>query len=189
MNRRFTLTLICPHKDMCLTSKCGISEPFNPNTQKQPYPKTNEYEAIWDTGATYCAITQKVVDELGLSVKRPIQTNTANGLRDTYAYLVNVFLPNNVMIPGRWATLSTIKGADILIGMDIIGMGDFAVSRVEDNIKFTFQLPPTHSTDYQQEYDLLQKYNKIHLEWLKHGNNMCPCGSGKQYEKCHSKKQ
>lgn len=89
------------------------------------------------------------------------------------------------MIPGRWATLSTIKDADILIGMDIISLGDFAVSRIGSNVKFTFQLPPTHATDYDEEHHLLIKYEKIHQQWMKSGNDRCPCGSGKKYKNCH----
>ena len=85
MKNRFTLTIVKPQKELSLTSSCKISQPFDPGTQKPPYPKANDYNAIWDTGATYCAITQKVVDELGLNIKRPVITNTANGERNTYA--------------------------------------------------------------------------------------------------------
>ncbi len=187
MKKRFTLTLVKPQRELSLTSSCQISEPFDPDRQKKPYPTPISYNAIWDTGATFCAITQRVVDELNLVVKRPVVTDTANGQRSTYAYLINVVLPNNVLIPGRWATLSTIQGADILIGMDIISRGDFAVSRIGENTKFTFQLPPTHALDFEAERLQLERYYKIYQERLKHGNKLCPCGSGKQWDKCHGK--
>lgn len=146
--KTFAITVKCHRQQLSLTSPCGLSEPFNPSTAAHPYPVPRQYHAIWDTGASYCAITQKVVDELGLTVRRPIHTETAKGGFDTYAYLVNVILPNNLIIPGRWATLSIINGADMLIGMDVISLGDFAVSSKGNEVKFTFQIPSTHDTDY-----------------------------------------
>ena len=147
----YTLTITCPQSELKLTSDCGLSIPSDPNAQPDYCPTIRNYKAIWDTGASHCAITQKVVDDLNLTIKRPVQTSTANGLRDTYAYLVNICLPNNVMIPVRWATLSTLNGADILIGMDIISMGDFSVLRINEDVKFTFQLPPTHTIETDAE--------------------------------------
>ena len=44
-----------------------------------------------------------------------------------------------------------------------------------------------HETDYVEEINLMKKYQKIHQAWSAHGNNRCPCGSGKNWDKCHGK--
>ena len=54
-----------------LTSPVKISENFNPATpsfdfSKPPNPDDDNFEAIWDTGATHSVITQKVVQRLDL---------------------------------------------------------------------------------------------------------------------------
>jgi hypothetical protein len=40
---------------------------------------------------------------------------------------------------------------EVLIGMDIMSLGDFAVSNLGGRTKFTFQMPSTHDTDYEME--------------------------------------
>ena len=37
---------------------------------------------------------------------------------------------------------------DILIGMDIISQGEFAITASQGNTKFSFQIPSTHDIDY-----------------------------------------
>jgi hypothetical protein len=60
--------------------------------------ESKEYTAIWDTGATNSAITQRVVDDLGLSVVLRGITHTAAGSKETTAHNVHLLLPNNVVI-------------------------------------------------------------------------------------------
>ncbi|MDD4759478.1 MAG: SEC-C metal-binding domain-containing protein [Bacteroidaceae bacterium] len=48
-------------------------------------------------------------------------------------------------------------------------------------------MPSNHNTDYVFEAQQMNKYQKIHAEWIKHGNNRCPCGSGKPWIQCHGK--
>lgn len=65
-------------------------------------------------------------------------------------------MPNNVSIKGVRGSVCTIGGdADILIGMDIIKFGDFAISNGEGQTLFSFAIPP-----FENKTDLLEKANK-----------------------------
>lgn len=102
-------------------------------------------KAIWDTGAYGSVISPKVAEELGLipvGVK-PIQT--ANGTYEAYAYVVDVMLPNRLVIRGVEVSESDLKVCDALVGMDIISMGDMKVTN-KPTTKFIFRIPAEGDT-------------------------------------------
>ena len=102
-------------------------------------------KAIWDTGAYGSVISPKVAQELGLvpvGVK-PIQT--ANGTYEAYAYVVDMMLPNKLVIRGVEVSESDLKVCDALIGMDIISMGDMKVTN-KPSTKFIFRIPAEGDT-------------------------------------------
>jgi hypothetical protein len=66
-------------------------------------------------------------------------------------FLVNIGLPNRVAIPELPVTLGELTGADVLIGMDIIGQGDFAVTHPNGNTKFSFRMPSLADIDFVNE--------------------------------------
>ncbi|MCH7956663.1 MAG: hypothetical protein IIB63_03820, partial [Proteobacteria bacterium] len=64
-------------------------------------------------------------------------------------YLVNIGLPNSVLFYGVRVTKGTLSsGANLLIGMNIITKGDFAVSNFNGVTKFTFRVPSTGHIDF-----------------------------------------
>ncbi len=77
-----------------------------------------------------------------------IQTPSGEDVRPLY--LVDVILRNNVRITDLRVIGTEIgkQGIDLLIGMDIIGMGDFAVSNHEGKTVFTYRIPSQATTDY-----------------------------------------
>lgn len=103
-----------------LKSEVHISSPFEPsNPPKEGDLK--QFLAIWDTGATNSVITQKVVEECGLSPISMVKVHTAGGEALSNVYLVSIGLPNKVIIPQIRVSEGTISGdAEVLIGMDII---------------------------------------------------------------------
>ena len=115
------------------------------------------YNAIWDTGATNTVITPKVLKELSLTI---VDIATIVGVnsepKHAQVALFNLLLPNNVSIKGVRGSVCTIGGdADILIGMDIIKFGDFAISNSGGQTLFSFAIPP-----FENKTDLLEKANK-----------------------------
>jgi len=61
-------------------------------------------KAIWDTGASGCAITKKVAQHLGLIPTGKAHVNTANGIAIQNTYTIDIGLPNKVIIQGIIAT-------------------------------------------------------------------------------------
>lgn len=84
--------------------------------------------ALWDTGAYSSVINQKVVDALGLI---PVDRNRACGVNGWYespVYVIDLQLPNNIKITGLPVSLGGMVAADILIGMDVISLGDLKLT-------------------------------------------------------------
>ena len=69
---------------------------------------------------------------------------------DRNVYLVNIGLPNGVMIPNIPAVWGEMAGLDVLIGMDIITLGDFAVTNQNNVTTFSFRIPSLHTIDYSK---------------------------------------
>lgn len=134
-----------------LKTPCGISEAFNPQTNSSQPPIT-EYECIWDTGATSTVITSKVAKDLGLKPISLATSHHAGGSSQVPVYLVNVYLPNNVRCIGIKVIEAVLSGnTEVLIGMDIISMGDFSFTNVNGKSCFSFRTPSIKEIDYVEE--------------------------------------
>lgn len=128
-----------------------ISKAFDPSPDrvKSEEFQTKQYKAIWDTGATGTVITQKVVDECDLKAIGVTEVFTAKGKSKANLYLVNVWLPNKVIIYNVKVALGQVIGnAEVLIGMNIISRGDFAVTNKGGKTVFSFRLPSVECIDF-----------------------------------------
>ena len=105
------------------------------------------FRGIWDTGANCSAITQKVVDALSLEPVNFVVVGHAHGFADTGEYLVNFSLPNMIGISQLRVIRGMFDDCDILIGMDIINRGDFAVSNYNGKTTFSFRIPSVADVD------------------------------------------
>ena len=133
-----------------LNSKIGVTGPFLPNSGK-PEPRIVKFDAIWDTGASGSVITNNVVLALKLKpIDRQI-VQTANGKREANVYLVNLHLPNRVGVSLVRVTDGDMHGTDVLIGMDIINLGDFAVTNYKGRTCMSSQCPSTRRIDFVKE--------------------------------------
>lgn len=134
-----------------LKTAIGISEAFDPERAVEggELPTFQEFRGVWDTGATGSVVTNKVVTQLGLkSIDRTVN-HTVGGTKATDVYLANVRLPNQVVIPVLRVVEGEIFEADVLIGMDVIGLGDFAVTNKSNDTWMTFCLPATRRLDFR----------------------------------------
>lgn len=114
-------------------------------------PTLVTFDAIWDTGATNSAITQKVIDDCGLVATGIAQVGGVHGVKQAETYLVNIALPGKVVFTGVRVTKGRFVGGDILIGMDIINRGDFAVTNHDGTTKFSFRVPSQGHIDFIPE--------------------------------------
>ncbi|MCL4553079.1 MAG: retroviral-like aspartic protease family protein [Candidatus Marsarchaeota archaeon] len=130
-----------------LTTDCGVSAAFHPLTGGNA-PPVCPFTAIWDTGATNSAITQAAIDGCGLVATGMAQVHGVHGMQQVETYLVNIHLPNKVAVSGVRVTKGQLPGADVLIGMDVISMGDFAVTNLGGITQFSFRIPSQVHVDF-----------------------------------------
>ncbi len=109
-------------------------------------------KAQWDTGATGTCISKGIVAQLGLKPTGMINVQTPSGTGTMNKYMVNLILNNEVAITNLVVMDSEIgnQGIDVLIGMDIISMGDFAVSNFDGKTQFTFRVPSQEHVEYHR---------------------------------------
>jgi predicted aspartyl protease len=146
--------------------------------------------AIWDTGASGSAIAKSITDKLGLVPIGKTIVHTANGQAEQYTYMVDVGLPNGVKVNGLIVNeVPALSGnAEVLIGMDIITLGDFSITNFQGNTCMSFRVPSMHEIDYAQNPDLVVAYEEKSLSSIRMSKNgPCNCGSGKKYKNCHGK--
>ena len=138
--------------------------------------------AVWDTGATNTVITARVAQDCGLKPTGMAQVYHAGGKTITHTYLVNILLPNGVEVGQLRVTQGAVGGqADILIGMDIIGQGDFAVTNKDHKTVFSFRIPSVERIDFVKNP---YKEDPVKRSPTVGRNDPCPCGSGKKYTQC-----
>lgn len=85
------------------------------------------------------------------------------------------------------AKMVLLGDCDVIIGMDILGMGDFAVTHQNGNTTFSFCLPSRREIDYATEINNLSKMAPVISSYIAGRNDPCPCKSGKKYKKCHGR--
>jgi len=110
------------------------------------------FSAIWDTGATNTVITENVAKQCGLAPTGMTLVQTAHGSKQANTYLVSVYLPATVHFRSVKVTEGELGGADLLIGMDIIGVGDFAVSSLGGQTVFTYRYPSSTRFDFVADH-------------------------------------
>lgn len=144
-------------------------------------------KGIWDTGATCSCITKSLADELGLSVIQKTQVAGVHGTKEVNVYFVNITLNNQNIIINALVTevaeLSADHKTGLLIGMNIITMGDFCISNNGVTV-MTFRTPSIETIDYVDEINKNNRIVKIFQSQSKHGIEKCPCGSGKLFKNC-----
>ena len=89
-----------------------------------------------------------MVDACGLVATGIAQVGGVHGIEQAETYLVNIALPAMVLVPVIRVIKGDLSGGDILIGMDIINRGDFAVTNYGGTTKFSFRVPSQGHIDF-----------------------------------------
>jgi len=113
--------------------------------------------AIWDTGASQTVITHRLMSQLHLI---PIETKLVHGVNSKQlvdVVAISIKLPNGYLIPDIRVFVCDIPSPiDILIGMDIIHLGDLHISNTGGHTLFSFVIPPL-----PEQYDLTQQADAL----------------------------
>ena len=117
----------------------------------------HEFKAIWDTGATNSAITQDVVDQCGLKPigkARVMHAGIGDDPDETDLYIVDLKLPNRVLVRNVAVSRGGFTGGNVLIGIDIINRGDFEslMRMAELSSRFSFRRRPTATLSKRNRY-------------------------------------
>lgn len=167
-----------------------ISEFISPVEIIASYGHDNEVEvireasilwhALWDTGATTSLIAPHIVEKCNLKPIGVLEVAVAGGIHRVSSYFVDIRLPNNVTIANM--TLGCMElpsNIDVLIGMDIITLGDFAITNAGGRTVISFRIPSLVHVDFgRQDSPVVAPALFIEMD------QPCPCGSGQSFREC-----
>lgn len=174
------LTLKASGRTDRIISDLEVCPAFDPQKPPTPLPPRIKTKALWDTGASRSVLTTDLVKALKLSAVGTSQVHHGDGSSTRNIYLVNFYLPNGVGMLGVLASEFPASHSHFaaLIGMDVIGLGDFSITNVGGQTWMSFRTPSHAAVDYVVEAD------RIAFAGISR-NAPCPCNSGKKFKMCH----
>jgi hypothetical protein len=109
----------------------------------------------------FCHYTQNI-KALNLTPFNRVRVYGVNNISIADVVKISVGLPNEVLVDEINVTVCDLTpGIDMLIGMDIIVSGDFAISNAGGQSLFTFAIPPfENKTDLYEKSLAANKKNK-----------------------------
>jgi hypothetical protein len=145
-------------------------------------------KGIWDTGATDSVITESTARLLGLRALKRVMVQGVHGNKEVNVYYINITLNNKNITLNTQVTecdeLSPDNSVGMLIGMNVITMGDFVISNYQGDTVMTFRVPSLQKIDFVSGMKTGQQLIKTNVPGR---NDPCPCGSGKKYKQCCGK--
>ena len=109
-------------------------------------------KGLWDTGATSSAITKSMASSLGLCLLGKKNVRGVHGTKEVNVYYVNITLNNkNITLNAKVTEcdeLSSDNSVGLLIGMNVITMGDFVITNFKDNTTMSFRVPSLQKIDF-----------------------------------------
>jgi hypothetical protein len=107
-------------------------------------PKSSIEKALWDTGATISAITPKLVKELNFIPAGTMAISGITGSLDVEFVLTTIQLPAGILRKNiKMAVCDFSQDINIILGMDIITLGDFELLHGSNKTIFSFSSPPS----------------------------------------------
>lgn len=146
-------------------------------------PRLVKTTALWDTGATVSCITSELAHSLKLIPTGKVKSSHAKGACDSLVYHIDIVLPNRIRVPcvNALEVESVAGNFGIILGMNVITLGDFSITNVGKKTLFSFRVPSLKTIDYVEEIRVLNEKKMKHVG----RNDPCPCGSGKKFKHCH----
>jgi len=121
-------------------------------------------KGIWDTGATGSSITKSTASLLGLCSIGRRKVRGVHGINEVNVYYVRITLNNkNITIKARVTEcneLSADNTVGMLIGMNVITMGDFAITNYKGDTIMSFRVPSLQKIDFVSGLKTVQQIVK-----------------------------
>lgn len=154
--------LTVPYNRISDVIACSVNISFPKSLLSQgEAERKDDCIAIWDTGAMASAVTELEAIKLGLIQTGIKEISGLGGTLTKKTYLVDIRLPNDILLENHPVTEidnpvdrdgKKLESFGMLIGMDIISMGDFAVTNFEGKTVMSFRAPSMHKICYVSEY-------------------------------------
>ena len=95
---------------------------------------------MWDTGSQYTFLSSRIVEALQLKPVGKAGISGISGNSDADVYNVHVVLPSGDAVINVEALGCGYSDYDVIIGMDIIMLGEFHFDRMDDHSVFSFNI-------------------------------------------------
>lgn len=119
-----------------------ITEVYLYPSSNTSYFKPLKLKALWDTGATSSFISDRIAESLQLKTDGYMKVSTVGGIINSKTHIVNIILPNDIKVPNISVTQAFLDDCDMMIGMDIITLGNFSINNHGGKTTFSFTYPP-----------------------------------------------
>jgi len=105
--------------------------------------------SLWDTGASVSLISARVAKVLGLeSIGKSGVSGYNEGVDVKDTFLIHVGLPTGDIVTNIMAMEFDSDEYDVVIGMDVICKGDFAITNKDGCTTFSFRIPSEMEIDF-----------------------------------------
>jgi len=110
-------------------------------------------KAMVDTGATMSGISSRMAARMGLKSYEEQEFIHPKGVGKSPVYIFDVIFPKDKVFENIKAVeITPVHDCDFLIGMNVISMGDMAITRVDGKMAFSFRVPPAERyIDFESE--------------------------------------
>ena len=108
--------------------------------------------ALWDTGATDCAITESLVKRLNLPIFSKAKVIGVHGIKQVNVHFIEFKLDNeNIKLKTQVTSCSELSEdgtIGFLIGMNLITQGDLVLSNYSNETVMSFRIPSKEILDF-----------------------------------------
>ena len=139
---------------LAVYTSANVSLPFYKGDDDPVVNSPRNLKALWDTGATHSAISDRLALEMALPTEDFARVSTASGILHVPVYLIQVGLPNNFVFEEIEAVefaYSIEDDCDPIIGMDVLTQGDLSLTNFEGKTVFSFRIPSVNRVDFEME--------------------------------------
>ena len=95
---------------------------------------------MWDTDSQYAFLSSQIIEALQLKPNGVAGVSGIGGNSNANVYVVHVVLPSGDAVVNVEALGGDYSDYDVIIGMDIIMLGEFHFDRVNNRSVFSFNI-------------------------------------------------
>ena len=98
-------------------------------------------KTMWDTGSENTLVSSRIIKEMGLQPIGQVGVSGIGGNTVSNAYYIHLDLNSGDVIAYLEVLESDFDDYDVIIGMDVIGYGDFHLDNSSGHSVFSFRIP------------------------------------------------